>query len=78
MTEYNFIYPTKENQVADFEILKYIEFVVYFDLYYWFIFGKKITHTLKLAQSLKDPQDKTKQILTKLIKCSPDTRCQYV
>ena len=77
MTEYISTYPTKQNQVVVFEILQYIEFVVYLDLYYWFTFGNKITHTLKLAQSLKDLQDKTKQILTKLIKCSPDTRCQY-
>ena len=49
MTEYNFIYPMKENQVAVFKILQYIEFVVYLNLYYWFIFGNEMIHTLELA-----------------------------
>ena len=49
MTEYNSMYPTKENQVVVFKILQYIEFVVYLDLYCWFIFENKMTHTLELA-----------------------------
>ena len=76
MTEYNSIYPTKENQIVVFKILQYIEFVVYLDLYYRFIFGNKMTHTLELVQSLKGIYDKTKQILTKFIKFSPDARFQ--
>ena len=36
-----------------------------------------MTHTSELAWSLKGRYDKAKQILAKLIKCSPDTRSQY-